>query len=147
MGKVDVRKALEGDSRAIRALVRTARLNPMSLDWRRFIVAVTEEGQLVGCGQIKPHGDGIRELASIVVEPAYRGMGISRLIINRLMENSPMPLYLMCRSQLRSFYEKFDFHPISHGEMPLYFRRIASLANVFSLFSKQGESLLIMKHD
>jgi amino-acid N-acetyltransferase len=128
-------------------MVRAARINPTGLDWRRFLVAVAPDGKVVGCGQIKPHGDGSRELASIVVELEFRGKGVARLIIEQLiMKNSP-PLYLMCRSKLGLFYKKFGFSPLSAEEMPAYFLRMSQLAKIFSIMARDGESLLVMKCD
>ncbi len=147
MADYSVRPASEEDSIIIRAMVRAARINPTGLDWRRFLVAVAPDGKVVGCGQIKPHGDGSRELASIVVELEFRGKGVARLIIEQLiMKNSP-PLYLMCRSKLGLFYKKFGFSPLSAEEMPAYFLRMSQLAKIFSIMARDGESLLVMKCD
>jgi N-acetylglutamate synthase-like GNAT family acetyltransferase len=128
-------------------MVRSARINPTGLDWHRFIVAVSPDGRVVGCGQIKPHSDGSRELASIVVEPDFRGQGIARLVIEQLLIMNPPPLYLMCRSRLGDFYTRFGFRPLTIEEMPVYFRRMTRLAKVFSIIARDGESLLVMKCD
>ncbi|NJN43373.1 MAG: GNAT family N-acetyltransferase [Anaerolineae bacterium] len=85
-------------------------------------------GEVVGCGQIKPHADGSTELASIVVTPPWQGQGIARSIIEHLLETHHGDLYLMCQSSLGPLYEKFGFQAISEGEMPAYFRRIKHLA-------------------
>ena len=119
----------------------------MGLDWHRFVVAQSPEGAVAGIGQVKPHGRDVRELASIVVVREFRGLGISRLIINRLLEIHPMPVYLMCRSQLETFYVKFGFRALSLDEMPDYFRRMAVLAGFFSSLQKDGNSLAVMKRD
>ena len=142
-----VRPAVEQDFDVIRDMVRTARINPTGLDWRRFLVAVAPAGRVLGCGQIKPHRDGSRELASIVVIPEFRGQGVARSVINQLLSDGSRPLYLMCRSKLEPFYKKFGFHAISIREMPAYFRRMARLAGVFSMMAGEGESLLVMKLD
>lgn len=140
-----LREAVEGDSHAIRALVILGRINPTGLDWRRFIVAVAPGGEVIGCGQVKPHRDGTLEMASIVVTPAWRGMGVARAIIERLLSRHPGDLYLMCRSRLGTLYEKFGFRAIEEGEMPPYFRRINRLSSLASLLARTGETLLIMK--
>ncbi len=114
----------------------------MDLDWHRFVVAVDGSGRMRGCGQLKPHGRDIIELASIAVEPEDRGKGIARAVIEHLIERSPHPLYLMCRSSLGPFYEKWEFHSIGLDEMPTYFRRLVRLS---SLFMPKGESLLVMR--
>lgn len=145
MAEFALRTATVEDFLAIRALVRAVRINPTGLDWRRFIVAVTPQGEVIGCGQVKPHADGSRELASIAVQRAYRGRGVARAIIERLLADSPRPLYLMCRSSLGGLYERFGFHPVAPGEMPTYFRRISRLAGLAGLLAREGETLLVMK--
>jgi hypothetical protein len=53
-----IRPAKQGEAGEIRRMVYTARINPMGLDWRRFVVAVDPDGRLIGCGQVKTHRDG-----------------------------------------------------------------------------------------
>ena len=45
------------------------------------------QGEVIGCAQIKPHRDGSRELASLVVHPDYRGQGIARRMIQYLTKH------------------------------------------------------------
>jgi len=142
-----IRPAVKDDSGPIRDLINRAKINPMGLDWRRFLVAVAPEGKLIGCGQIKPHGEEIRELASIAVEPEYRGNGLARLIITNLLSNTPAPIYLMCRSELGSFYKKFGFLTVEFDSMPPYFRRMARLVRIFSGLTRDADRLLIMKRE
>ncbi len=125
----------------IRRLVRGARLNPTGLRWQRFLVAVAPDGQVIGCAQIKPHADGSRELASVVVDPAWRGRGVARALIKRLLETNTPPLYLTCRAALGDFYARFGFHTVPREEMPRYFRRIARLAGFVDV------PLLVMRWD
>lgn len=117
----------------------------MGLDWKRFIVAVDDRDQVLGIGQVKPHGTEILELASIAVHPDYRGQGIARAIVERLLEDSPRPLYLMCASSLGPLYEKFGFHSVAYEEMPRYFQRISKLAGLVTTLAHRNEHLLIMK--
>ena len=145
--KFTVRPATAEDDPAIRRLVQIGRVNPTGLDWRRFSVAVTPHGLVIGCGQIKPHGDGSRELASIVVDPEWRGQGVARAIIERLLGEHPGDLHLMCRSALGEFYEKFGFRSLSLGEMPKYFRRISRVAGLLHALQGEGDSLLVMRRD
>jgi len=142
-----IRPALSEDSGPIRDLIHQAKINPTGLDWRRFLVVVTPGGRTIGCGQIKPHGEEIRELASIAVDTGYRGNGIARLIITNLLSNTPPPIYLMCRSPLGSFYMKFGFLPVEFDSLPTYFRRMARLAKIFSNLSRDTDRLLVMKRD
>lgn len=142
-----LRPALETESDAIKDLIHSVGINPMGLDWKRFIVVVDAEDQIIATGQIKPHGAraDIHELASIAVVPEYRGQGLARAIIESLLNESPRPLYLTCVSTLEPFYNKFGFVTISQDEMPRYFQRLSKLANVFFTFSNREDSLLVMK--
>ncbi len=56
MENYTVRPALESESTQIKDLINLVGINPTGLDWKRFIVAVNDGGQVIGCGQIKPHG-------------------------------------------------------------------------------------------
>jgi N-acetylglutamate synthase-like GNAT family acetyltransferase len=139
-----IRQAEESDSPAIRDLIHQVQINPMSLDWRRFVVAVTLEDELIGCGQIKSHRDGSNELASIAVRPEWRNQGIARAIICTLLQEHPGKLYLTCRSSLGQFYEKFGFHSIPEEEMPHYFRNIRRLFMALTKIRQLGDELLVM---
>ena len=140
-----LRRAHEEEAAAIRDLVHQVGINPMGLDWRRFLVAVDPEGKLLGCGQLKPHGSKVLELASIAVDPGWRRRGIARAIIRDLLSDSPRPLYLMCRSGLQPFYEKFGFHSIEGDDLPGYFRRMKRLIGMYERVSYAEETIAIMK--
>ena len=144
--KFRVRLATEKDSPAIKRLVFAARLNPTQLKWQHFMVADNSQGEVIGCGQIKPHQDGSCELASLVIDPDYRSQGIARTLIERLIGIHEGDLYLMCRASLGGFYEKFGFEGINESQMPPYFKRIARLASIAEILQKEGETLLVMKH-
>lgn len=139
-----LRSAVSDDAPRIRKLVRAARINPTGLDWHRFVVAENTQGEIIGCGQIKPHRDGTHELASLVVDPVCRGQGIARALVEHLIETHQGSLYLMCRASLGEFYKKFGFDPILEPEMPPYFRRINRLASLVEFLQKEGETLLVM---
>jgi N-acetylglutamate synthase-like GNAT family acetyltransferase len=140
-----IRPALETEADQIRDLIHQVGINPMGLDWKRFVVAVNEHEEMLGCGQLKPHGSEILELASIAVYPEHRGKGIASLIIDHLLKDSPRPLYLMCRSRLGPLYEKFGFHEIPDEEMPRYFQRMSKLAGLITSLARHEEHLLVMK--
>jgi N-acetylglutamate synthase-like GNAT family acetyltransferase len=73
-----LRSAQARDEMVIKGLIRETRLNPMGLKWPNFVVAEDEQGQFIGCGQIKTHKDGTRELASIAVVKAWRGRDVAK---------------------------------------------------------------------
>jgi N-acetylglutamate synthase-like GNAT family acetyltransferase len=141
----EIRAALEAESTQIRNLIHLVGINPTGLDWRRFIVAVDQRGQVVACGQVKPHGTEIRELASIAVHPDHRKLGLARAVIEVLLRENPRPMYLMCMSHNGPMYEKFGFQVLQSGQMPRYFSRIRKLFDVASAFKKSDEELLVMK--
>jgi len=139
-----LRPAVEQDFPAIKKLINDVRINPIGLDWRRFIVAETPEGQFAGCGQLKPHGDGSVEMASIAVAPALRGQGLASAIIRRLVSEGPRPLYLTCRSTLGNFYPKFGFRIVEKDRMPRYFRRLSRIAGFVNSLHITKDRMLVM---
>ncbi|MEX2144619.1 MAG: GNAT family N-acetyltransferase [Anaerolineales bacterium] len=140
-----IQKAYAQHAAPIRKLVWASGINPTGLDWQRFMVALLPQGELIGCGQLKPHADGSMELASLAVAPAWRGRGVARALIELLLNAHAGHLYLMCQSSLGPLYEKFGFHAIRASEMPTYFRRVSKLAGVLENLSKAGEKLLVMQ--
>lgn len=145
MADFSVRPAVEADFPLILGLVEQTRLNPAGLDWRRFVVAFSAEGDFMGCGQVKPHGRGLRELASIAVRKRYRGLGVASALIEALLAASPRPLYLMCRSKLGPFYEKFGFRSLQPGEMPKYFQRACQVMAGLEVLQQMQETILVMQ--
>ena len=149
MTNYTLRPARETESAAIKALIHSVGINPIDLDWRRFLVAVDAQDQVIATGQIKPHGAkaDIHELASIAVIPEYRGQGLARAIIEHLLKDSPRPLYLTCRSKLEPLYKKFGFRAISYTEMPRYYQRLSKLAGFVEAVARfgEGEGLSVMK--
>lgn len=140
-----LRPARESESRQIKDLIHLVGINPMDLDWKRFIIAVDAEDRVIGTGQIKPHGKDILELASIAVRPEFQGQGIARAVIEHLLKDSPRPLYLTCRSVMEPLYEKFGFVALSHEEMPRYYQQLSKLANAMMTFTRRDERMLVMK--
>ncbi len=141
---ISIRAATVVDQEHIAGMIRSERLNPFGLHWRNFIVAVESSEEIVGVGQLKPHW-GCVELASLVVAPAWRGRGVARLLMERLMEMGDFPLWLMCAQRLTPFYEQFGFIQITDWRrMPAYFRWIFGAASLFGRLSPYGSQLAIM---
>lgn len=145
MVEYQIRPAVESESTQIKDLIHLVEINPNGLDWRRFIVAVNESGQVIGCGQVKPHGADILEMASIAVTPEHQGKGIARKIIEALLARTPPPLYLMCLDHNGALYERFGFRTIGYDEMPKYFKRMRNLFDVAKAMRRTDEDLLVMK--
>ena len=142
--RILLRPATAADAAAIRSLIHRVQINPWGLDWHHFLLAVDENDRLVGCGQLKPHGRQIVELASIAVEQDYRDRGIARRLIDALIPRAPRPLYLTCRSTLGPLYAKWGFREMSVAEMPRYFQRLAGMISLLSKLARADERLLVM---
>jgi len=142
-----LRPAEKNDSTIIKNMVREARLNPTGLDWRRFMVAVSDDGEIVGCGQVKPHRDGIQEIASLVTAKHWRNRGIGSALIEYFQQTHMNTLYLMCLASLGSFYERFGFIRLSVEQMPHFYQRIKRLMKVMEVMRSDGEFLLVMRWD
>lgn len=142
---VRIRPAIESDSRRIQVLVRRERLNPTGLSWPRFLVALDEAGNVVGCVQVKPVGGGARELASLVVDPEWRGRRVGASLVRRLMEQEGPPLWLMCRSGLHGYYEQFGFRAVAAGApQPRHFTRMRRFAAAMRMMIGAREELTVM---
>ena len=144
MADYTLRHATQDDFPAIKSLIHQVRINPTGLDWRRFLVAVGPQGELTGCGQIKPQGD-LHVLASIAVVPAWRGRGVARAVIERLLAGHQGALYLTCREHLGVFYERFGFSALDEGDMPAHFRRLSRFVRLLRRLRLIDEGLLVMR--
>jgi amino-acid N-acetyltransferase len=141
-----LRSGENSDRPAIRSLVLGARLNPSGLDWRRFVVVVSPQGEVVACGQVKPHRDGSKELASLVVDTQHQGHGLGGAVVRSLMAQHAPPLYLMCRSTLVMYYTRFGFEELTpEMEQPPYFKRVRRLSGTLvDWVTSDGSYLAVM---
>lgn len=128
---VQIRPATAADAPKIKALIREVSINPMNLAWERFLVA-DDEGTFVGCIQIKPHKDGVKELASVAVSPTRQGQGIGSLLMRAMLEREPGLLYLTCLKHNISYYEQFGFHLLKPDEVPGSFKVIVRLDRILT---------------
>lgn len=144
---VQLRRAERADAAAIRRLIWQERLNPLSLDWRRFTLAVDAQGRMLACAQIKPHSDGTFELASLAVLPVWRGQGLARALITHLQAQAGPPLYLTCRATLVPFYARHGFRAPAEDELPAYFRRLRRAADWLFRLAGRRSSMRILRWD
>ncbi|MGZ6271955.1 MAG: GNAT family N-acetyltransferase [Candidatus Limnocylindrales bacterium] len=141
---VTIRPATEADQATIVRMVREANLNRMDLHWPNFVVAEDDDA-VIGIGQVKQHGDGSRELASMAVVPERQGQGIGGAIIETLTAREPGVLHLTCRRELEGYYARFGFRRLERAEYPPYFRRLMPIVNlIMPLF---GTRILVMRRD
>jgi N-acetylglutamate synthase-like GNAT family acetyltransferase len=142
-----LRPATAADAARIRQIIALVHINPTALDWHRFILAVDQANNVIGCGQVKPHQGDLLELASLAVLPAWRGKGVARTIIEYLMQQHPGRLFLTCRASLEPLYQKYGFYTLEVAQMPVYYRRLSRLANFFNRLLRFPERLLVMRKD
>jgi amino-acid N-acetyltransferase len=141
-----VRPATAADQKTIKAVIRAVQINPMDLKWPNFVLAVDQDsGTIVGTAQVKRHGDGSRELASIATVPSHRRRGIAHQLINHLLAEHEGTLYLTCLDTMESFYQQFGFRRIGTHEMTPYFRRLMRIAGALNFVSDEGRRLLVMQ--
>jgi len=117
-----IRRATEPDQSAIAALVRGERLNPVDLDWRRFVVAADPTG-LLGAVQIRLHADHSRELGSLVVREDARGRGLASRLLDALLAPVPTRVFMITGASFMAHYERWGFRPIATGLAPAPIRR------------------------
>jgi GNAT superfamily N-acetyltransferase len=91
---------------------------------------------LVAIGQIKPHGDGSRELAAIAVVPEWQDQGIATAIIHAMLARDPGPLYLVYAPEPAEFYARFGFHREPGARLPAYLRRLQRLVEFLSRLAR-----------
>ena len=144
---ISLRPANASDAVKIRRMIWEMRINPTGLNWRHFVLATGAGGDVIGCGQVKPHADGSRELASIAVLPEWRGKGVARRIIEHLLEQYSGRLYLTCRSSLGPLYQKFGFQVVQIAEMPPYFQRLSRIVTLMNKLTHQPNILLVMRRN
>ena len=117
MTRVAIRRATEEDSFDIVALVRTERLNPFDRDWRSFMVAVEPQG-IVGAAQLRRHGDGSRELGSLVVRPDVRGQGVASRLIDTLVSTQGTRIFMITGAMFARHYARWGFRPMPSARAP-----------------------------
>ena len=125
-----VRPARIGDMRAIEPLIRTfAAQNimlPKSFDqlartFREFVVAEDEAGEILGCGALRVYTEGLAEVCSLAVEANCQGLGIGRMLVERLVEEArALDLTTVFALTLKAdFFLRLGFRIVSKEDFPL----------------------------
>lgn len=146
----NIRRAVEADQAIIESMVREGKLNPFNVRWPNFLIA-EDEGHIIGVGQLRPHTDGSRELASLVVEQAQRGKGVGSTLMRALMADQPAPIYLFCENEIEPYYQRFGFHRVERNTLPRPLARMFTAGIIVKgldrLFSKSKAYLIGMRWD
>ncbi|MBO9553443.1 amino-acid N-acetyltransferase [Cellulomonas sp.] len=94
---IQVRPAVPADVRAIRGLVQPYAEQRILLakEWvgyyeavQEFLVAVTDDGTVVGCGALHIMWDDLAEIRTLAVDPAYRGQRVGHLLLVALLDRA-----------------------------------------------------------
>lgn len=145
-----LRPATQADQATITSMVHAARLNPVNVRWANFWVA--EAGaRVVGACQLRPYADGSRELASLVVDSAYRRQGVGGRLVRQLLTLCPATIYLFCEDGLGSYYARFGFHQVGYEVLPPPLARLYVAGRLVTcigaLLSRQKGRLIAMRWD
>lgn len=128
--RIEVRPARTGDIREVEPLItRFANDNvmlPKSFDqlarnFREFVVATDDAGRVVGCGALRIYNEELAELCSLAVDEGYQGMGIGRMLVERLVaEAEALGLDDVFALTLQpGFFGRLGFAPAAKENFPL----------------------------
>jgi len=106
-----VRKIRPQDLASAVGLARRLGLEYPGLETDAIWVA-EEDGRTVGLVALKGHADCL-ELCALGVDPAYRGRGIAKALIEALLVEAPGDVYLA--TIIPEFFEGCGFHIIKTG--------------------------------
>jgi amino-acid N-acetyltransferase len=133
-GDVAIRRACAADEDAIRAMVRSERLNPTKLYHENFHVAEAH-GRLVGAAQMRRHDDGGRELGSLIVIPEWRELGIAAALIDAVLAGFDGPAYMITDPKFARHYLRWGFVVIAAGAAPRSIRFSYAMARLSRIIS------------
>jgi len=84
------------------------------------------DGEIVGCAGLMKEKEGVYELIKMAVTEAYRGQGISKLLIEKCIANAKeigaKKLSLFSNHQLQraiALYERYGFHHVEVVNSPM----------------------------
>jgi len=96
------------------------------LDKGGYIFLAREGDRIVGTAGIANEGDSIYELVKMTVAPAFRGQGISKMLIEKCLDKArelnAKKIFLYSNSQLQTaiaLYKKYGFVHVDASNSPL----------------------------
>ena len=96
------------------------------LDKGGYIFLAREDDRIIGTAGIANEGDSIYELVKMTVASAFRGQGISKMLIEKCLDKArelkAKKLFLYSNSQLHtaiSLYKKYGFVHVDASNSPL----------------------------
>jgi len=87
---------------------------------REFFVAEGKDG-IIGCVALRIFWNDLAEIRSLCIHPAYRKMGIGRLLVHAALDEARLfgikRVFVLTKSQ--KFFEKLNFKTISKQSLPI----------------------------
>ncbi len=106
------------DAEQIRELLLGESADERDIIPAMFILA-KDNGVVVGCARIKVLEDAVFELSSLFVKPEYRGQGMGRSLVSKIIsKDHRRPIYLLTMKETIPFYEVNGFTAINPKELP-----------------------------
>jgi amino-acid N-acetyltransferase len=126
---LNMRPARVGDVPAIHELIRTfadrklmirRSLGELYESIREFIVAVDDDGQIIGCVALHVFWEDLAELKCLAVSEHAQGRGVGRMLVDACWE-AACDLEIatvFTLTYVADFFEKYDYHRIDKAELP-----------------------------
>jgi len=78
--------------------------------WHHYHVARSADGEIVGAASIQPAGRARAEVRGLTVAPSWRGRGVARALLGRLIERAERSgADLVCMTRSPELFLKFGF--------------------------------------
>lgn len=95
--------------------------------WEQYQIVPNEDGRPVACGGLLDLDDGRSEIRGLVVDPEYRGRGLARAIVHRLIDIAgERDRTAVCVTKNPAFFERFGFHMTQPSWLELRLRSVQS---------------------
>ncbi len=87
---------------------------------QEFLVAVADDGEVVGCGALHVMWDDLAEVRTLAVSPAWRGRGVGHALLEALLDRGRRLglRRLFCLTFEVDFFAGHGFHPIEGTPVP-----------------------------
>lgn len=109
-----LRRAKKSDIEKIKPYIRNFNLDSDGLDYRKIYV-FEQDGLIKGFGRYKNY-DGFCELATVGVLEEFRGCGIGKKIVKKLLESMPSG-EIWLTTVIPDYFRKFGFEMFEMFEM------------------------------
>ena len=73
---------------AARELMLAKTIEQLSRNFREFVVAVDQDGRVLGCAALRVYTPQLAELGSLAVDETAHGLGIGRMLVERIEEEA-----------------------------------------------------------